>query len=91
MCNVIISFSVPTGAKPVIAPFKGCASVIPLALANLYSEDLEKWYQEVMKDDEVDSEGSYLTRWDPETEQVVVVQGKDPGLYDEFSDEEASE
>lgn len=61
------------------------------SLGEPYSEDIEKWYQEAMKDAEVDPEKSYLTRWDAETGQLVVVHGKDPGLYEDQVDEEDSE
>lgn len=63
------------------------------SLSEPYSEEIEKWYMDAMKDENVDSEGSYLTRWDEETEQLIVVHGKDPGLYDDYEtevDEECS-
>lgn len=59
------------------------------SLSEPYSEEIEKWYQEAMSDETVDPETSYLTRWDEETKQVIVVHGKDPGLYeDAFCEEE---
>lgn len=63
------------------------------SLSEPYSEEIEKWYMETMKDENVDPENSYLTRWDEETGQLIVVHGKDPGLYDDFeteADEECS-
>lgn len=63
------------------------------SLSEPYSEEIEKWYMDAMKDENVDSEGSYLTRWDEEIEQLIVVHGKDPGLYDDYEtevDEECS-
>ena len=56
------------------------------SLLEPYSEAIEKWYMEMMAQADVDPEESYLTRWDEETKQVVVVHGKDPGLYDDEYD-----
>ncbi len=61
------------------------------SLGEPYSEEIEKWYMEAMKDENVDPEKSYLTRWDAETGQLVVVHGKDPGLYDDEIDEAEDE
>ena len=61
------------------------------SLSEPYSEEIEKWYTETMKDKEVDPEQSYLTRWDEETGKIVVVHGKDPGLYDDFEKGESEE
>ena len=59
------------------------------SLSEPYSEEIEKWYMDAMKDENVDPERSYLTRWDAATGRLVVVHGKDPGLYeDEIGDEE---
>lgn len=61
------------------------------SLSEPYSDDIEKWYMETMAKEDVDPENSYLTRWDEETGQAVVVHGKDPRLYDDFEKEEDEE
>ena len=62
------------------------------SLGEPYSEEIEKWYMEAVEDENVDPEKSYLTRWDAETGRLVVVHGKDLGLYDdEIGGEEASQ
>lgn len=59
------------------------------SLSEPYSKDIEKWFMETMARKDVDLERSYLTRWDEETGQIVVVHGKDPGLYNvEHDDKE---
>lgn len=58
------------------------------SLGEPYSEKIEKWYMEAMEDEKVDQEKSCLTRWDAETGQIIVVHGKDPGLYEEICEEE---
>lgn len=61
------------------------------SLSEPYSEEIEKWYQEAMSDETVNPEASYLTRWDEGTKQVIVVHGRDPGLYDDVFCEEEPE
>lgn len=59
------------------------------SLGEPYSDALDEWYMRTMKEDSVDQESSYLTKWDVRTAQVIAVHGNDPGLYDdEFGTEE---
>ena len=53
------------------------------SLKEPYSEEIEKQFLEAMKDKKVDVESSYLTSWDTETQQLIVVHGRDPGLYED--------
>lgn len=53
------------------------------SLGEPYSEALDEWYMRTMKEDGVDPESSYLTKWDARTSRVIVVYGNDPGLYDD--------
>ena len=55
------------------------------SLAEPVNNKIKKWYRKQLKRDDVDPDRSYLMAWDPDEEEVKLIYGTDPGLYeDEF-------
>ena len=55
------------------------------SLSEPVNKKIKRWYRDQMKKDDVDPDKSYLMAWDPDEEEIKLVYGTDPGLYeDEF-------
>lgn len=61
------------------------------SLTQPVDQEVKDWYLKVIEDPEVEKEDCYLSSWDPEKKDVVMIYGKMPETYDEFEERIAEE